>query len=335
MGIFKNKKLKDKYFGYLEGITYVLLTIVIIFTAITGPILIKMLPILFILGIVGKTVYNRPVITSIFGFLISICITYILGTYSFTYIMTYSLFCFMSILMGEVAGLYISRIAKKKSKKSERRTNIISLILIIIASVALNSYINGNMYSYFKSRNVIKDYITLNYPDSNDAEIFDGKYTYSKYNCYSFNVKNIDASDKNSYQFSVYLDNKIIDGYENSRLVSNTKKLKDKFVYIVDLSEYIDLSFKVDIKYSDLKNNITLYISKYVDEITEEELNIFAEDVNNILERTTELDEFNKINKMSISLRDSNNKTDADIYNTNFFDKNYYIDSLQIEYLDE
>lgn len=335
MDILKIEKLKKKYFGYLEGTIYILLTVFVIFTAIAGPIIIKLIPLIFVLGIVGRTIYDRPLITAIFGFIVSICIIYMLGTYSFGYNLMYSLFCFICILMGEVAGMYLLRLIDKKRKKKMFKKNIVAFVLVILAGYFLNSYVNGNIFSYLKSVQTIKDYINLNYPDSNNTKIYDGKYVINEYMYYSFKLKNIDVNDQKAYEFAVFSDNKVIDGYENSRLNSNSKQLKSKFFSRFDLSKYTDSNFDIDIKYVDLKNNIAIYISKSIDKINSDELNKFAEEVNNILDDISVFDEFSKISKMNISISDENFKTDADIYSTNFYDKEYYINSLEIEYLDE
>lgn len=335
MDILKKEKLKKKYFGYLEGTIYILLTVFVIFTAIAGPIMIKLIPFIFVLGIVGRTIYDRPIITAIFGFIVSVCIIYILGAYSFAYNLMYSLFCFICILMGEVAGMYLIRLIDKKRKKKTFKKNIVALLLLLIAGFCLNSYVNGNIFSYLNSMQTLKDYIALNYSDSSNTKIYGGKYVINQYSFYSFKVKNIDVSDEKTYEFAVFSDNKVIDGYENSRLASNSKILKNKFLNKFDFSKYTSADINIDIKYSDLKNNITIIIAKKVNKINSDELNNFSNDVNNILDEISTFDEFSKISKMNISLSDNNYKTDADIYSTNFYDKEYYIDSLDIEYLDE
>lgn len=331
MNILKNDKLKEKYFGYIEGIIYILFTIVVIFTNITGPIVIKLLPFIFILGIVGRIVFNRPIITGVFGFLISACTIYMLGTYTFTYNLMYSLFCFICILIGEVEGMYIVRIMNNKSV-SKNFKNIIGFLLLALAGIYLNNYINGNIYSYLKSKQIIENYISLNYPDSNNANISDARYVFNKYKYYSFNVKNIDVSDSAEYKFAVYSDNKVIDGYESSKLLANSKLLKTEFTKDIDLTKYTN--FKFDIEYTDLKNNITVYMTKSVDKIDINELNKFAEDVNNILEDISAFNKFANISKINICIKDETNKSNAEIYSTNFYNKDYYLSSLETEYLD-
>jgi len=328
-------KFKKKYFGYLEGVIYILLTIVVIFTNIAGPIMIKLLPFVFILGIVGRIIFNRPVITAVFSFVISICTIYTLGTYTFTYNLMYSLFCFICILIGEVAGMYLIRLVNNKTKNSKNINfkDITALILLALAGIYLNNYVNGNIYTYLKAKQRIENYINLNYSNSEDVKIYEGKYIFNKYKYYSFDVKNIDNTDNKIYKFAVYFDDEIIDGYENSRLLLNSKQLKLDFEKEVDLSKYINFDF--DIEYSDLKNNITLYITKSVDDINSNQLNNFSEDVNNILDNIFKYVKFYNIYKINICIQDKANKLDAEIYSTNFYDKEYYIDSLETEYLDK
>ena len=328
-------KFKNKYFGYVEGVIYIILTIVVIFASITGPIVIKLLPLVFLLGVVGRIVYNRPVITSIFGFLVSICTIYTLGTYSFEYNLMYSLFCFIGILMGEVAGMYLIKLTNNKVDNVEKNSfrSIITIILLTLTGIYLNNYFNGNIYTYLEYKHKIENYISANYPNSDNAIISEGKFVFTKYKYYSFNVKNIDNNDENTYNFAVYSDNKIIDGYENSRLSLTSEQLKIEFLKEVDLTKYKDFEF--DIKYSDLKNNITVYITKSVDDINSDQLNNFSEDVNNILDNMSIFNKFTNISKLNISIEDDENKLDAEINSTNFYDKEYYINSLATEYIDE
>ncbi|MDD2376461.1 MAG: hypothetical protein PHD15_03490 [Clostridia bacterium] len=328
-------KFKNKYFGYIEGVIYIILIIVIIFASITGPILIKLLPLVFVLGLVGRIVFNRPVITSIFGFLVSICTIYIIGTYSFEYNLMYSLFCFICILMGEVEGMYLIRLLNKKRNNIEKSNfkNITAIIVLALAGIFLNNYFNGNIYTYLKYKHKIENYISSNYPNSNNFKISEGKFVFTKYKYYSFNVKNIDDNDNTTYKFAVYLDDNIIDGYENSRLSLNSAQLKNEFSDEIDLSKYTDFEF--DIKYNDLKNNITVYITKSVDKISSDQLNNFAEDVNNILENISIFNKFSNISKINICIEDAEIKLDAEIYSSNFYDKKYYINSLETEYIDE
>lgn len=335
MGLFKNSKVNKKYIFFIESVVYVILGIVIIFSNIAGPIVIKMLPLLLILGIVGRVIFDRTLITSVFGFLISLCITYLTGAYSFKYVILYSLFCFVSILLGELAGVHLIRFKKSTSKKfTSKNTYDLSIcVLIAVFSVYINNYVNGNIYTYINAKNIIGDYIKLNYSESKDVNIEGAKYVFSDYSYYSFNVKNISQDDDKIYKFAVYEEDKIIDGYYDKNLSNKTKVLKANFSSKINLNKYTNYHF--DIKYHDLNNNITFYVTKNVDDINDKELNKFAEEVNTILDDISNYDKFSDIKKMTICIKSDDNINEADIYSTNFYDKAYYLDSLETEYLDK
>ena len=56
----KKKIFSKNIIKYIEAIIYILAIIVGIFACNSGPIYIKMLPILFILGFVGRIIFDRP-----------------------------------------------------------------------------------------------------------------------------------------------------------------------------------------------------------------------------------------------------------------------------------
>lgn len=332
MKLFKSEKLKKKYFGYAEGILYVMLTILVIFTSIAGPIEIKVFPTIFLIGIVGRTIFDRPVITAIFGFIISVCVMQYLSEYTITYILMYSLFCFLCILMGEVTGLHLKQILKNKKDNKKLHKDIILAIVLIVSGVYLNNYFNGNLYSYLKSKNQIESYIKLTYEDSNNVEITNGKYVSGKYDYYSFNVKNINVSDSKTYNFSVYLDDKIIDGYREEGLKIKNESLNLTFNKLYDFSNYKNIEVKVN--YLNLNNNIEISISKKVDNLNDFETCLFVDEVDEILKKVQTYDKFSNILQANISIKDSKERKYAYIKNVNFYDKDFYKESLNLVYFD-
>ncbi|MEG1705492.1 MAG: hypothetical protein RR290_02825 [Clostridia bacterium] len=335
MSLFKKIKINKKYINFMITISYIILAITIVYFNITGPIIIKLLPFLLLLGMGGMIIFNRTLLTSVFGFLISLCTLYAMKLNTFEYTILYSLFCFVSILLGEFIGVFVIKFFKSKSKKiTEKNAYDISMcILIMIIGIYLNSYVNGNIYSYINNKFIVNNYIKLNYQESVNVKVYGTKYILGKHRYYSFNVKNIDKNDNAIYRFAVYDESKVIDGYKNKKIENKSKILKNEFYSQNNLSKYIDFNF--DIKYEDLNDNITFYITKNVIEITEEELNKFTIDVNTILDDISNYSKFSNIKKMKICIKSKNNILEADIYNTNFYDKKYYLDSLETEFLDK
>lgn len=84
---------------FIEGFVYSLLIIVTIIAITIGPIYIKFLPILYILGILGNMLFKRPIITSIFASIVSICFIQILGGYSLNFNILKSIYVGLSVAL--------------------------------------------------------------------------------------------------------------------------------------------------------------------------------------------------------------------------------------------
>lgn len=105
----KKKIFSKNIIKYIEAIIYILAIIVGIFACNSGPIYIKMLPILFILGFVGRIIFDRPVMTTIFGIVTAICIIRVTNNISIKENIFFSLCDGLNIAMGELCGEYFLR----------------------------------------------------------------------------------------------------------------------------------------------------------------------------------------------------------------------------------
>ena len=74
-----------------------------------GHIYLKMLPILFFLGFVGRIVFDKPVITTVFGVITAICINEMIEHASFSDNLFISLCNGLNIAMGELSGEYFTK----------------------------------------------------------------------------------------------------------------------------------------------------------------------------------------------------------------------------------
>ena len=89
---------------YIEAIVYILAIIVGVIACDVGPIYIRMLPILFILGFVGRIIFDRPVITTVFGIITALCITKLTNNSNFFDNLFVSLCNGINIALGELFG---------------------------------------------------------------------------------------------------------------------------------------------------------------------------------------------------------------------------------------
>ena len=102
-------KLTKKQKAYIEGIVYIIAIIVVIFAKVYGSIYFSLLPLLVILGIVGKVFFDRGVVTTIFGIITSLCVVYTKGSFTLPENIIYSLVIGLDIAMGELLGDYLKK----------------------------------------------------------------------------------------------------------------------------------------------------------------------------------------------------------------------------------
>lgn len=321
---------------YIEITIYAILAIFVIYLSIYGPLEVKIFPIAFLLGIIGTIVFDRPIIISFICFCISLCEVQILGNYSFQYNLIYSLYNFICILLGGMAGNYILNIIHSRATKITHKVahNISFAVLTTFLSIFFNQYMNGDIIGYIKAKDSLKKYITTEYAvESDKLKIVDAKFLSGDLNYYSFKVSGIDKiSPDKKYKMSVYLNNKIIDGYYESRIKEMTDELSSKFKF-----KYSDLNFNdclVDMYYTDLNGTITLKCSKTVNKITEQSIDLFCRQINQILKSIVDFEHFNNIYKINAVLKSEEEASTANIYITDFFNVEKYKLSFDTEFFD-
>ena len=196
-----------------------------------------------------------------------------------------------------------------------------------------NQYMNGDIVNYIKSSQKLYEYLHANYPlQADKIKIEDAKFYSGNLNYYSFTLSNLTVDEGERYNIGVYSNDKIIDGYYNSYINKMSKELKDKFEFKYDIKEFEGL--EVDIYYSNQSKNIVLSISKNISEITEKEIEIFSYQINNTLIKLKEFDEFNNIYKVNAMLKTTSDIASSEIYVTDFFNVEKYINGFDMEFFD-
>ncbi len=348
------KFLTHKMMQYIESIIYILTIIIVIFANTYGPVYIKMFPVLFLLGIFGKLVFGRPVVTSIFGTSISLCIIYMRGNTSVLENIVASISTGVSIALGEFLGDYLKIIYKKLqhnkhvSKKKVRRAYIYSGILIIVSFI-LHDFINGNVFTYIKCKEKLYSYLSSTYGSEVKFDIVSAKYNFLNNQSYTLKVKNNEYNMIN--RFVIYLnDSSIIqDGYKDSIIAKDNVKLeKDLTQYVNNVENNIidNNKTKISAEYVDL-DNIKVTITQNIDELNEEKIIDSSKNIDSIIKELNDFKYYDKIKQVYISVNNNNNKTDnvSSIIDLNKYieylnqnkDESYkYIEnSLSFEYIEE
>ena len=139
----KSKKsiFNSKKYIYIEAVVYAILVVVVIYFSLFGPIYLKMVPLVFVMGIIGRIVFDRPIVTSLFGFCISLCIVEVMGEHTLQNNLIYSLYNFLALMLGEMAGIYIYNIYTSRAKKVTKKVahNMSLAILTIFLGIFLTN----------------------------------------------------------------------------------------------------------------------------------------------------------------------------------------------------
>lgn len=334
-----------KNIHYIESITYVLSVIVVVIANVFGPIWIRMLPLLFILGIIGKIVFDRPVVTTIFGAIISVCTVYLSGVTDILENIIASGIFTLYIALGEFCGSKIENIYKylicgKKISKKEFYINISYVISIVIICTVFHNYTDSNIFIYNSCKNRLENYLSDMYPN-NKFNIVCAKYNFKNENNFNFNVQ--DEITNDSYKFVVYVDKKldIYDGIKESQISKIESKVEERINKILDV-KYENINKKV-VK---INEGYELNLIKEVEEINDIEVLDFSNEVSQIIDSIIEIKELENILHVNISLIDKKDKTKSKIstiYLSGYMKNKeegiqksytYIMKSLDIEYID-
>ena len=348
---FFSKKQRE----YIEAIVYILAIIIVIFCKVYGTIYFSLIPLLVILGIVGKVLFNRGVVTTVFGILVSVCMVYTKGDMEILENIIYSSLVGLDIAMDELLEEYLKKayllLKKKKSKTKKIRKKDLkiytSLIIICIVTFIVNGYTNGNILSYEKCKASLLKYINENYMSKDDFRIVNVTYAVGLNPNYSFNVYN--SQEDHISKFVVYLKNTNIveDEYKDTILAKNNS-IKNK-----ELKEYLDNN-SFSKKYGDIdislkildKENIEIELNKSVEILNDIEKEVFAKQVVEFLEDIKGYKDYAILQDLLISISNKNDEKDIVIsniyiegYNKNIVNSNeepfkYILKSLSIEYID-
>ena len=312
--IFSKKQLE-----YIEAIVYIFAVIIVIFCKIYGPIYFNFIPLLIILGIVGNIVFKRGVVTTVFGSVVSICIVYTKGNMYWLENIVYSGIIALDIAMGELLGEYIFK-SYKKMKENRKRKNKFSkktvrlyftTLLIIIFSILINNYTNGNIIEYNICKNTLDSYLEKNYLNINISDLISSSYSVGINNHFKFKV--LDKDDGSIRSFKVYLKDKnnVVDEYKQLNIEENNNDEKRKIIEFLKskgcYSKYQNLL--IDIEY-EKKEQFIIKVSNEVDELSSEQKENFAKQLVEFLNDIKKYEKYDSIDQIEMSIVNKNNKKD-------------------------
>lgn len=337
----------------IEAIVYIFAIIVSIFCILYGPIYIKMMPLLVIIGIVGRILFKRSITTTVFGIIVSMIMLYLSGQLRPVEIVFNSFVYGLCIGLGELLGKYIYisytffKNERKKISPRAKKSYAITIVLFVITLV-FQLYFFGNIFEYNKSKLNLEKYLTDTYKEeSSDFKITNASCIFFPEKVYVFKV--LKAEENNMYNFSVYLNNELLvkDGYKEYIYYKRTVELSEFF------SSYLK-SKSFNEKYKDIKVSavfsedytVIFNIEKDVELVSLEQKEIYSKE---LVEIINELVKFNKyplegnINIILKSEKDQKNNVKANIAIKDYLENiktkkqdtsNYILNSFSLEFFD-
>lgn len=329
------KQNKKEIKVWIEAVVYILCIIVVVTANVFGPIQIRMVPLLFILGIVGRLAFNRPVMTSVFSMVVAICISYLGGITKIPENLAVSFAMGLYVAIGEIFGLFVKNalemLQNKKKRWHQKNLAVYGItVLVLILVLLLHSYTESNGLVYMAQEEHLKTYLKETYPNT-EFKITGAKYQFLGAKNFKFTVKNVDNTA--SYLFVSYLDEKygINDGYQASQLEEKEKEANLKLQAMITEKEktetWQDLS--ITIGYDTIAEPL-LQIEKEIGKIDENAINEFSQQVAEIIEGLLEFRAQIGLEQIQICLNNTDDSTKS-LSSYVYFDKYQKNQSLQVE----
>lgn len=310
--------MESKGKDILESIVYIIFVILVIFASVYGSIYIRLIPLLFVLGIVGNAVFKRQMLTTILGFVVSLSINYLKTPTDIMYVLFISSIMCFNIVMGEAFGKclqdFITRIKEGESIKDKKGLRTICLLLLTIGTtLLLHSITTGSIGSYQECRKNLSSYLEENYINADKFKEINVNYYAYKKPRYVFYLSNTDI--KEIYKFTVYVNEEdmIIDGYkeavQNNKITQVSNALANSIINSEDSSKYDDFDIKVKTASDD---KLCVEICKNVKLIENNTVDEFAKKVALYLDDIKNSGVYDKIEQVNLLLK-SKDKPDTSI----------------------
>lgn len=306
------KKNNSMIRKYLEAVVYSIFLILSVYLCLVDNIYISMIPISFIVGIIGQILFGKKIMTSIFSGIIAIILLQMKAPALILDNILVTLKVMSLTMLGEIFGWSIKRFYRlskkkrnvgKKIKNEKVKCGSISLISFVVA-VVFSSILNGNYFTYFSSKDSLKSYFITEYSSGSRFKVISANYIFSFNNPrYVFYAQDT-LSNNVTGKFTVYLkdmDN-IQDDYQEKVGDRISRILNEKISQIYNDKQYIN----VYVSNSDT-NILTINFSKKIDSISKQEIENYSKEVVNYLENLKNVDDFDKIEQIKLTLESSQN----------------------------
>lgn len=304
---------KEKIKIILESVIYVALVIAASYFTIFGDTFIRMIPMLYFIGIFGNMMFNRPIVTIVLTSISVFTFGYIVEGTINTSIILFVIYSAFMIGFGIITGyilniLYENFKLRRFIKYYTKIAYIISLVAVMLIPLFMNNLVNSNMITYLVAKNRVDKYVRENYAYS---EYYVTKVNYIP--SYQVGVYEFDTViDGTRVKLNYMLSNEIADVNMNERKETLNKMLnaelnillKQNSMQILDVTGSYDYS-----KVATVPDSINISISN----LSEKEID-YAVSFISVLKKWSKFDKLDRINidvegyAVTIDKDDLNNK---------------------------
>lgn len=296
---------------FIEGFIYCIMLLISVMLCISGNTFIKMIPITFISGAIGQMMFGKKAMTSIFSCIIAIVLLQVKVPGAIAQNITTTVVLTVISLVGELCGfslkklIHLFKLKTTKRREKEKIKNYIICCVTIIIGMLINSLVNGNVISYIRCKSNLNNYLAYEYSSTSRFKVFSSKYSLGVKANYTFYTKDV-LNNNEVGKFVVYLDDRqtIQDNYQEKIL---NGKIKEITSYIDKIEKNDNIFVSLGINEMD---EITLNISKKVQEINEESIATFSEEIVDFIDKAKNVKNFDSIEQIKIIVESMSNEKD-------------------------
>lgn len=297
------KKMSKMTLKYLEGLIYCALLLVSVMICISGNMYIKMIPVAFISGLIGQMMFGKKAMTSIFSCIVAIILLQVKIPGMLVQNITTTVVITVLSLIGELCGfsfkklIHLLKLKTTKRREKEKLKHYIICTITLIIAIVLNGIVNGNPISYYRCKKNLNSYLAKEYASTSRFKIFSSRYSLENKPKFTFYTKDV-LSNNDIGKFTVYLDDRlsIKDDYK-------AKVLNDKIRDISKEIENLEFNENVTVSIGLSENDeVSLNISKKIQEVNDENVNLFSNEVVDVINKIRTIKNYEVIRQMEIVL---------------------------------
>ncbi len=162
---------KERTTLYTEGFIYSIIIVLGAYFTIYGGLFVKMIPILFILGIIGRCIFDKPKTTLVLGTIAVILTGFVVEFKIDLNLILSAIYSSFLIALGLEVGKIVNMFYRSYKLRifigyNKKIMLVGYLMFLIVLAIFLNSIVNSNPIQYMIAKNKTEKYVKETYGDS-------------------------------------------------------------------------------------------------------------------------------------------------------------------------